>query len=269
MSQNGAFMSDRAFYADKPLAASINDRAGVSFRAPTRIANNFLAGPERQLLLRLCRLIPARVMPDHLTAIGIVGAVITALGYLASNYHPIFFFLASFGLVVNWFGDSLDGSLARYRKIERPRYGFFVDHSVDVLNEFIIIAGLGLSPYVSMSAALFALCGYYALSLYSFLLNQISGEHRLSFASMGPTEVRLIIIWVNVAMFIIGPAQLSFMGRSFPLHTVSVSIVGAVLLLIFASNVYKTARELAGQSRDEQDQRRRTENVSMFSGNEA
>jgi archaetidylinositol phosphate synthase len=267
MSQNGAFMSDRAFYADKPLTAHINDRVGASFRAPTRIANNFLAGPERQLLRQLCRLMPARVMPDHLTAIGIVGAVITALGYLASNYHPIFFFLASFGLVVNWFGDSLDGSLARYRKIERPRYGFFVDHSVDVLNEFIIIAGLGLSPYVSMSAALFALCGYYALSLYSFLLNQISGEHRLSFASMGPTEVRLIIIWVNVAMFIIGPAQLSFMGRSFPLHTVSVSVVGAVLLLIFASNVYKTARELAGQSRDEQE--RRTDKVSMFSEREA
>ena len=121
MSQNGAFMSDRAFYADKPLRPNINDRVAASFRAPTRIADNFLAGPERQLLRQFCRLMPARIMPDHLTAIGIVGAVITALGYLASNYNPIFFFLASFGLVVNWFGDSLDGSLARYRKIERPR----------------------------------------------------------------------------------------------------------------------------------------------------
>ena len=80
--------------------------------------------------------------PDHLTALGIVGAVVTAIGYVASNWSPIFFFLASFGLVVQWFGDSLDGSLARYRKIERPRYGFFVDHSVDAA-EAVAAAGPG------------------------------------------------------------------------------------------------------------------------------
>jgi archaetidylinositol phosphate synthase len=266
---NGAFVSKLASYPLEPIRGNIGDRQARSFQAPQRIATNFLARPERHLLNQFCRLLPAWVTPDHLTTIGIGGAIITALGYLASNYHPAFFFLASFGLIVNWFGDSLDGSLARYRKIERPRYGFFVDHSVDVINEFIIIAGLGLSPYISMSVALFALCGYYALSLYVYLLHQISGEHRLSFASLGPTEVRLIIIWINSAMFLIGPAQVSFMGRSFPLHTVSIGAVGAALVAIFVANVYKTARELARQGEDEQDRRLRVENVSILSKREA
>jgi phosphatidylglycerophosphate synthase len=235
-------------YPFDPLQGNVAGQPVRDFAVPNRVAANLLARPERRLLNHLCRIMPAWVTPDRLTVLGTIGAMITALGYVASNSHPGFFFLASFGLVVNWFGDSLDGSLARYRKIERPRYGFFVDNSVDVINEFIIIAGLGLSPYIYMSVALFLLCSYLALSIYVFLVNQVSGEHRLSLASMGPTEARLGVIAFNLAMFLIGPAQLRITGLSVPLHTVSVGLVGTALIVIFVANVCKTARELASQS---------------------
>ena len=99
----------------------------------------------------LCRRMPAWVTPDRLTALGFVGAAISGLGYVASNRSPLFLFLASLGMMVNWFGDSLDGSLARHRRIERPRYGYFLDHSIDAIDSLIFALGLGLSPYVGMA----------------------------------------------------------------------------------------------------------------------
>jgi phosphatidylglycerophosphate synthase len=208
---------------------------------------------------------PAWVTPDHLTALGVIGAIITAIGYIAGNLDPVFLFLASVGLVVNWLGDSLDGSLARYRKAERPRYGFFVDNSFDIISEFIILAGLGLSPYVNMSVALFALCGYLALSLYVFLVHQTYGDHLLSFISLGPTELRLIIILLNLAMFLTGPAQLSMMGFSAPLYSAIVGAGGAALFAVFVASVFRTARELARQSRIEADRALEVEKVSASS----
>ena len=112
---------------------------------------------------------PAWVTPDRLTAVGALGAIVTASGYVASRWAPGFLFLASLGIVMNWFGDSLDGSLARHRRVERPKYGYFLDHSVDAANNLVFAIGLGLSPYVSMAAALFLLCSYYLLSIRVFL----------------------------------------------------------------------------------------------------
>ncbi len=244
-------MSDAVYYRRDEVVGDSVSTWTKTFTAPRRIQTNILARAERRVLNKFCESLPAWVMPDHLTVLGITGAVVTALGYLASNWSPYFFFLASFGLLVNWFGDSLDGSLARYRKIERPRYGYFVDHSVDAISEFLIIAGLGLSPYVGLTVALFALSAYFALSLYVFLLNQISGEFRLTFVNLGPTEVRLVVIWFNFAMFLLGPAHLSIFGLAVPLHAASIGLVGAVLVAIFVVNVYKTARELARQSESE------------------
>ena len=103
---------------------------------------------------------PAWMSPDLLTLIGILGAVIIFAGYALTKVNSIFVWLASIGFVVNWFGDSLDGTLARYRKIERPKYGFFVDHTVDAFSQLLIFVGLGLSIYVSFSVAALALTGY-------------------------------------------------------------------------------------------------------------
>ena len=135
--------------------------SGLAFDPPIRIQTSLLAAPERRLLDALCRRMPDWITPDRLTAIGSAGAALAALGYVGSWWSAKFLFVSSLGLVINWFGDSLDGSLARYRRIERPGFGYFVDHAVDALNMLVFALGLGLSPYVGMAAALLLLCSYF------------------------------------------------------------------------------------------------------------
>ena len=240
-------MSQAVSYTPDQISAASPSGWSKSFTPPRRIQTNFLAAVERRLLNRLCQALPTWVTPDHLTAFGVVGAFITAAGYLASNWRPGFFFLASFGLIVNWFGDSLDGSLARYRKAERPRYGFFVDHSVDAASSLIISVGLGLSPYVGMDAALFVLVGYLSLGFFILLSHEVSGDFRLTFLSCGPTEIRLIVIGFNLSMYFMGPVDFKVLGHTISLHAASVGLLAAVLICLFIVNIIKTARELARQ----------------------
>jgi phosphatidylglycerophosphate synthase len=221
--------------------------AGAKFRSSDRIQTSILAGGERALLDRLCRLTPGWVTPDHLTAVGTLGAVLCGAGYVVSNWRPGFLFLASLGLLVNWFGDSLDGSLARHRKTERPRYGYFLDHSVDAINNLIFAVGLGLSPYVSIDAALFLLVSYYLLSMYVFLSNQVLGEFRLSFLHGGPTELRLVAIGFNLLIFVEGPLKVSFIGATVSLYTLLVGLEGAIFVAIFIYIVVRTAKKLRRQ----------------------
>jgi archaetidylinositol phosphate synthase len=106
--------------------------------------------------------------PDRLTAVGFFGAMLVAIGYILSNFSPLWLWLSVGGYCFNWFGDSLDGSIARYRKIERPNYGYFIDHSLDALSNMLLIIGMGLSPYLRMDTALLGLSGYLLLSPYLY-----------------------------------------------------------------------------------------------------
>ena len=153
--------------------------------------------------------------------------------------------MASFGLLLNWFGDSPDGSLARYRGVERPQFGFFLDHSMDAASNLMIAVGLGLSPYVDMGAALFTLVGYLLLGLSVFLSTHVSGQLRLSFLGFGPTELRLTMILFNLAVFIMGPVDISIFGQDISLHSVSVTLLGTVLVALFIVNVCRTASALS------------------------
>ncbi|HCE22602.1 MAG TPA: CDP-alcohol phosphatidyltransferase, partial [Hyphomonas sp.] len=134
---------------------------------------------------------PASITPDRLTAIGMIGATMVFGGYIASNLGHLWLLLSLAGYVVQWFGDSMDGSLARYRKIERPSYGYFIDHSCDGMANLLFVAGIGLSPYVTMNIAMVALAGYLLMSVHTFLAARVMGELRLSYLAMGPTELRL------------------------------------------------------------------------------
>ncbi len=122
----------------------------------TRVQKNWLAVSERRLLTWLCGMMPASITPDRLTAIGMVGAALVFVGYLGSNLATWWLWIALLGYVVQWFGDSLDGSLARFRGIERPSYGYFLDHSCDGAANLLIVAGIGLSPFVDMTVAMIA-----------------------------------------------------------------------------------------------------------------
>ena len=170
-----------------------------------RIQTSILNPLEKKVLVYLAERMPARMQSDQLTFIGFVGALIVAAGYALSNLNLNWLWLASFGFVVNWFGDSLDGTLARVRGTQRKTYGFFIDHNVDVINECIMFAGVGLSPLVNMTFMAGVLVAYLALSVYVYIDCYLKGEHRLTYGGLGPTEFRILAIVVN-CLFIYIPA---------------------------------------------------------------
>jgi len=161
-----------------------------------------LARPERRVLLWLAPRLPARWTPDLLTAIGVLGALLVGLGYALARFHPSWLWLASGGLVVNWFGDSLDGTLARVRHIERPKYGYYLDHAVDAINTTVICAGIGFSSYVALPVALGLVIGYLCLSINVYLESAVFDLFDLGFGIFGPTEMRLLLILANTGLFV-------------------------------------------------------------------
>lgn len=169
-----------------------------------RIQENVLARAERRLLNNICARLPAWVTPDKLTSLGLFGGFLIGLGYVLSMYNPAWLWLSVFAYFLHWFGDSLDGSLARFRQIERPRFGYFIDHSVDVIGTLMIIGGLGLSPNIRFDIAMLALVGYYMMSIHAFLAARVIGELKLSYVAAGPTELRILLIALTIAMYFTG-----------------------------------------------------------------
>src|SRR5262249_303245 len=149
----------------------------------------------------------------------------------ASHLSPNWLWLSVAGYFIHWFGDSLDGSLARFRAIERPKYGYFVDHSADIFGALFIVGGIGVSPFVCLDASLIALVGYYLLAIYAFLGARGVNELKLSYISAGPTELRLILIGLTIAMYAFGQTNLRTMSLN-PLD-LFVGGIGVVLILLF------------------------------------
>ncbi|MBU1213220.1 MAG: CDP-alcohol phosphatidyltransferase family protein [Alphaproteobacteria bacterium] len=158
-----------------------------------RALNGIFAGGERTLLRAIAARTPKWVLPDHLTTLAFVGAGVCGLSLIASNCALGFLWLAVIGLALNWLGDSLDGTLARVRNIERPRYGFYVDHVSDLGSQILIVIGLGLSPFLRFDITLLALVGYLGLSVLSLVKLHVSRSFQLSYFGIGPTEIRIVI----------------------------------------------------------------------------
>jgi phosphatidylglycerophosphate synthase len=144
--------------------------------------------------------LPARVMPDHLTALGVVAALGIAAAYVLSAESPAWLWAASALLVVHWLGDSLDGTLARVRRAERPRYGYYLDHLVDAVATAVIGIGLGLSPYMLLMTGLLIVVAYLVLSINTYLETQTLGVFSLGYGRLGPTEARLGLIALNTLL---------------------------------------------------------------------
>lgn len=209
----------------------------------SRIQENILARGERILLNWICARMPNWVTPDKLTLIGMVGAFMVFAGYVSSNIAENWLWLTIVGYIVNWFGDSTDGSLARYRNIERPRYGYFLDHSCDGLATTLIVVGIGLSPYVALEVSLIALAGYLLLSIHAFLSVRVLGELKLSYLNLGPTELRFVLIALTLAMMFFGEGS-GWFGQinGFDIFMGS---VGTLLITLFTSQTLRTASRLA------------------------
>ncbi|MEN8241462.1 MAG: CDP-alcohol phosphatidyltransferase family protein [Chloroflexota bacterium] len=213
----------------------------------TRV-NDILLGPlERPALQFFSKHTPAWASPDTMTIIGVIGAVLIAAGYILTRYQMAWLWLASFGLFVNWFGDSMDGTLARYRKIERPNYGYYVDHVVDVFNEFLVVIGLGLSPLVRFDVAAFTLIGYLMMAVHVFLRTYVDDVFKISYGKLGPTEVRVLIIIANTLVFFLGNPMFNvpLLAAPLSLFDLFVGFLGLLFLVFFLVSAYQYSRELA------------------------
>ncbi len=162
-----------------------------------------------------------------------------------TNINPAYLWLASLGVVLNWFGDSLDGTLARYRKIERSNYGFYIDHAVDLLNEVLVFLALGISPYVRMELAGLALVAYLLMSIQVFLYTQVKGVFQISFASLGPTEIRVVMILANIFVFYVGNPTITTIFGIFTMYDFVIIFISLFLFGAFIVMTIIRARELA------------------------
>ena len=213
---------------------------------PHKRVNDILLGPlERPTLQWLAAHMPDWINPDILTGIGILGAVLIFFSYWLSNEVSGFLWIANLGFVINWFGDSLDGTLARYRQSERPKYGFFVDHTVDSFNEVLIVLGLGLSPYVTFSVACLALIGYLLMSILVYIRTYVNGVFQLSYGKFGPTEVRVILILLNIVMFFLGVPDVKLPLGLNTVYDIPIALIAAILAILYTVGSIRGAVELA------------------------
>ena len=181
-----------------------------------RLNRSLLARAERRVLVWTAERLPARVHSDHLTALSVVGTAIASTAFALSRLFPIALLGVAVGLAINWFGDSLDGTLARVRRHERPRYGFYVDHVLDVVGATMLMCGMALSGYMTPLVALGVLVAYLLVSAEVFLATAVGGDFRLSFVRIGPTELRLLLsagalaplAWPSVTVPGLGPLLL-------------------------------------------------------------
>jgi phosphatidylglycerophosphate synthase len=217
--------------------------------------NDILLGPlERPTLQWLAAHVPSWVTPDTCTIVGVLGSLAVAASYILTIYDRNFLWLASLGFVVNWLGDSLDGTLARHRRIERPVYGFFVDHTVDAFSVSVIVLGLGLTPYVSFNVACLMLIAYLLLCVLVFVRTSAVGEFKISYGKLGPTEIRVFAILLNTAMYFGGVQTSLGSGRvlsqiAINLYDVFLAALAMLLLYFFLITAIREMIRLAKENK--------------------
>lgn len=166
---------------------------------PTAIARDnvsFFARYERVLLAAIVKKIPPSVNSLHLSILGVCGAALASVGLIASHWGDGWLALVVIGIFLNWFGDSLDGTLARYRKQERPRFGFLVDHTLDLFSFIMLIVSFGLSPFLSLISSFIVLLCYLLFSAYTYIRAAAHHVHQMAYIGVGATEFRLLmIVW--------------------------------------------------------------------------
>jgi len=170
----------------------------------TRINESLFSGIEQRMLAALVVRTPMKVKPDHLTGLGVVGAAVVFAGYCLSNLDVKWLWLANVGIAIHWVGDSLDGTLARHRSIERPRYGFYLDQVIDTIGNLLMAAGLGLSPWVHFGSAMMVLALYHMLSVQTYVRTIVDREFHVAPGRLGPTEMRVGMIAMNICILVFG-----------------------------------------------------------------
>ena len=195
------------------------------FRDAARVQQSLLAAGEERCLVWLARRMPIWVKPDHLTALGFSAMILAGVSYALARFWPPSLIVVNVWLAVNWFGDSLDGTIARERHCQRPRYGFYVDHIIDSLGALFLLAGLALSGYMTWWVAAGLLVSFYLLSINAYLATYTLGTFRLSYWKFSPTEIRILLALGN-AVALIRPTV-----RLVPTHPRFFDVSGAVAII--------------------------------------
>ena len=202
------------------------------------------AGAEKRLLVWIARRLPSWVNSDHLTLLALAAMALAGAGYALARYDRRALWLVVGALALNWFGDSLDGTLARVRRAERPRYGFYVDHVLDIVGITLLMGGLAYSRFMNPVVALALLVAYLLVSGEVFLATAVRHVFRMSFAGFGPTELRIVLAIGTVALFRDPHVNTGLFGRV-PLFDVGAIVATAGLALTLLVSITKNTRALA------------------------
>ncbi|MFC2141710.1 CDP-alcohol phosphatidyltransferase family protein [Acidobacteriota bacterium] len=214
-------------------------------RGHDRVNRSLISGVERKTLQWCAARTPPWMTPDRFTALGFSGALLSAASYFLSGIDRNFLWLASLGWLVNWFGDSMDGTLARFRKIERPTYGFYLDHSLDALSVVIIGLGLALSPYAAFSVGLLVLIGYLMLNIQLYIFSCATRVHYLSYGKLGATEFKIFACVFSCVLYAVGTPQMRFGTYDFMLWDPVFVCLACLMMLLVLIVVVKNAAALA------------------------
>src|SRR5687767_6705357 len=221
----------------EPLSgAHAHYRTGeVSMSEHVREHRSLLAAAEKRLLIRIAGHLPPSIHSDHLTMLALAAIALSGLGFWLARWDTNWLWVVVGGLALNWFGDSLDGTLARVRRVERPRYGFYVDHVLDIVGITFLLTGLACSGFMTPVIALAVLIAYLLVSGEVFLATAVHGVFRMSFAGIGPTELRILLAAGAVALRNDPQVSLGAFGRM-PLFDVGglAAVAGLVVALLVA-----------------------------------
>ncbi len=211
--------------------------AAVEFKSAARIQGSVTAAKEKELLIWMAKRTPRWVTADHLTLLGFVAQFLAGFSYALSRWNRAALFAVIFFIALNWLGDSLDGTVARVRNQQRPRYGFYVDHMVDTFGASFLMVGLAVSGYLHWQVALAMLIAFLVLSIETYLATYCVERFELSHGIFGPTEIRILLIIGTLALYFHPHAHL--FGRDFLLFDVG-GVIGAAGMIVLA--VAATAR---------------------------
>ena len=225
------------------MSASATDRK--SFRDAARVLSSVLSPLEKRVLLFLASRMPARINSDHLTGLALVAMLGAGFAFWAAGTWPACVVLVVVCLALNWFGDSLDGTLARVRKHERPRYGYYVDHMVDMFGMLFLFGGLALSGYMNPLLALGLVVAYLMMSIEVYLAAHVLGQFQITYLMMGPTELR-IVLSIGALWLLVKP-NVIILGHAFRLFDVggAVAIVGLLMILVMTTVAHTRALYIA------------------------
>ena len=219
-----------------PASSDTKSPAPSSFKNAARVQASFVTAAEKRVLAWFAARMPAWVGCDQLTVLGFSGQIMVGVSYALSRYNRVWLIWGVVFLAINWFGDSLDGTVARFRNRQRPRYGFYVDHIIDAVGSTILMTGLALSGYMSPLIAMASLIAFLLLAIEVYLATYTIGSFHLSFFNFGPTELRIILAIGNVALYIRGPwARIA--GRNFLVFDIGavVAIAGMGAMFLYAA----------------------------------